>query len=209
MGHPRKRVRRLPIIGVTGGVGTGKSLLASLFAEWGGFLISGDEIGNKIVDESAGLRRKLVSAFGPDILAGGRVRRSVLAQKAFSSRECTELLNRLVHPPLLRELNRQIDRAARSRRFQAVIVDAALLTEWGRHRVRCDWLVGVWAPLYLRKRRLRRRGWSDDQIQGRMRGQMPWESRRKMVDCIVKNDDSVTTLKRRARLCWEKVVSCH
>jgi len=160
------------------------------------------------VNQSASLRRRLVTVFGPDILTGGKVRRSVLAQKAFSSSESAEFLNHLVHPPLLRELNREIERAARSGRHRAVIVDAALLAEWGRRRVHCDCLVGVWAPLALRNERLRQRGWGDDQIRGRMRSQMPWRARRELVDCVVKNDGSLAMLRRRARLCWEKALSC-
>lgn len=207
MVHPRNSRKRLPIIGVTGGVGTGKSLVASLFVRWGGLLISGDEIGKRVVDQSVGLRRRLVGAFGPDILKGGRIQRSVLAEKAFATRESAELLNRLVHPLLLRELNREIDRAARSPGRRAVIVDAALLAEWGRRRVHWDCLVGVWAPLALRKEWLRKRGWTDDQIRGRMRGQLTWRERREIVDCVVKNDGSLAMLERRARLCWEKVLS--
>jgi dephospho-CoA kinase len=61
--------------------------------------------------------------------------------------------------------------------------------------------------LALRKEWLRKRGWTDDQIRGRMRGQLTWRERREIVDCVVKNDGSLAMLERRARLCWEKVLS--
>jgi dephospho-CoA kinase len=207
MPHPHRAARRLPVIGVTGGAGAGKSLVASLFARWGGLLISGDEIGKRVVDGSACLRRRLVKAFGPGILKGGKIRRSVLAKRAFADRTATELLNRLVHPLLIRELNREIGRAARSSRYRAVVVDAALLVEWGQRQVHWEYLVGVWAPATLRRERLRARGWTDDQIRGRMRGQLPWCARRRVIDCVVKNDGSLAMLERRARLCWERIIS--
>jgi dephospho-CoA kinase len=182
--------------------------VASLFVRWGGALVSGDETGKRVVDRSAELRRRLASEFGADVLINGRIQRSVLAAKAFESRESTECLNRIIHPHLLRELNREIDHAARLSQHEAVVVDAALLAEWGRKRVHWDYLVGVWAPLALRKERLRRRGWTDDQIMGRMRGQLPWTVRRQMADCVVKNDKSLAMLEHRARLCWENIISC-
>lgn len=196
------------MIGVTGGAGAGKSLVASLFVRWGGALVSGDETGKRVVDRSAAIRRRLANEFGAGVLVKGRIQRSVLAAKAFESQEATALLNRIVHPHLLRELNREIDRTARQTRYDAVVVDAALLAEWGRRRVHWDYLVGVWAPLALRKERLRKRGWTDDQIRGRMRGQLPWTVRRQMADCVVKNDRSLAMLEHRARLCWENIISC-
>ncbi len=203
-----KSGRRIQIIGITGGVGAGKSQVAGLFVRWGGVMVSGDDIGKQVVDRSRMLRRQLVRAFGEDVIRGDRIVRSRLAERAFSSRQSTARLNRLVHPYLLRELNRQISRARRVPGCRAVIVDAALLAEWGRRRVRWDTLVGVWAPLAVRRRRLRKRGWDDRQINGRIRGQMSWRARRQMTDHVVKNDGSLVTLERRARFCWEKIISC-
>lgn len=202
-----KVVRRLPVVGITGGVGSGKSLVATLFVRWGGVLVSGDEIGKQVLNQSATLRRQLVAAFGGAILRRGRIQRAVLAERAFATRESIDRLNRLVHPLLLRELGRAIDKAATSKRHRAVIVDAALLAEWGRPKVRWDVLVGVWAPSAQRRERLLERGWTDGQIRARMRSQMPWRQRQKLLDCVVKNDGSMAMLKRRARLCWEKVLS--
>lgn len=204
----RSAGRRVPVIGITGGVGAGKSQVAELFVRWGGVLVSGDDIGKLVVDRSAPLRRKLVRAFGADILRAGRVHRPRLASKAFASRQATTLLNQLVHPYLLRELNRQIARASSVKGCRAVVVDAALLAEWGRKRVRWDHLVGVWASVAERTKRLKRRGWNPQEIKGRMRGQMSWNARRRMADYVVKNDGSLATLERRARFCWGKIISC-
>ena len=208
MPRTSKARKRLPVVGITGGVGSGKTLVATLFVRWGGVLISGDEIGRQVLNQSVALRQRLVAAFGDAILRRGRVRRAVLAERAFATRESIDRLNRLVHPSLLRELRRQIESATRSRHYQVVVVDAALLAEWGRPRVRWDYLVGVWAPRDMRKRRLLERGWTNDQIRARMRSQMPWQERRKLLDYVVKNVGSVAMLRGRARQCWEKVLSC-
>ncbi|MEW5874032.1 MAG: dephospho-CoA kinase [Candidatus Zixiibacteriota bacterium] len=202
-----RKGRLLPVIGITGGIGSGKTAVASLFRKWGGVVVSGDRIGHDIVDSSPRVRRRLIAAFGTDIESRGQIRRDRLAALAFNSRESLQRLNRIVHPPLIRELNRQVAQARRSQRHQAVVIDAALLTEWGIGRVRWDCLVGVWAPAAERRERARRKGWTDAQFRERSRWQMPWSERRRLVDCIVKNDSSLSVLQGRARLCWMKLLS--
>jgi dephospho-CoA kinase len=199
--------RALPVVGITGAAGTGKSQVASLFKHWGGSLISGDEVGKDVVDRSARLRLELAAAFGGDILRGGQLKRALLAQRAFASPAATDRLNQIVHPRLLKELNLRIHKARRSRRYTAVVVDAALLAEWGPDCAYWDCLIGVWAPLNLRQQRLRARGWSEKQITALNRCQMSWAKRRAMVDFVVKNDASLTQLEYRARLCWQKILS--
>ena len=206
--HPRARAaRRLPVIGLTGGVGSGKSIVAAHFERWGGIIVSGDRIGHDVLTGSADVRRRLARAFGKDVLRGERVRRDLLAARAFADDESILRLNAIVHPPLIRQLNREVRQARRRRDATAVVIDAALLAEWGIGKIEWDYLVGIWAPRRLRLRWLKRRGWSEADIRARMRRQMTWTERRKLVDCVVKNDGALTLLERRARHCWQKVVS--
>lgn len=197
----------LPVIGITGAVGTGKSAVAALFRRWGGVVVSGDAVGKDVVNRSAGLRRQLARAFGDDILGRRGIKRALLARRAFANAEATARLNEIVHPYLLKELNARIRKARRSVGHGAVVIDAALLAEWGPSRVHWDCLVGVWAPMALRRQRLRRRGWTDEEITRRARRQMSWTRRLAMTDYVVKNDGDLTQLERRARLCWEKILS--
>ncbi|MEW5702845.1 MAG: dephospho-CoA kinase [Candidatus Zixiibacteriota bacterium] len=206
MGVSNRCRRHIPVIGITGQIGAGKSVVAGLFAAWGGVVISGDRLGHEVIARSARLRRRLVDVFGTDVLRRGQIDRTRLAQRAFATAEGTCRLNALVHPLLLRELARQIRLAAGRPETKAVVIDAALLPEWGRERVAWDKLIGVWAPLALRHDRLKRRGWDDHQIRLRSRRQLAWRQRRALCDCVVKNDGSRALLRRRARLCWEKIV---
>jgi len=209
--HPRSRSRTglLPVIGLTGGVGTGKSIVAACFKRWGGVVISGDRIGHDVLSRSESVRRKLAHAFGDDIIRSGKVQRGVLAERAFVDDKSIRRLNAIIHPLLIRQLNEAVGAARRSRRFKAVVIDAALLAEWGVGRIKWDYLVGIWAPRHRRLGWLRKRGWADAEIRARMRRQMPWVRRRRMVDCIVKNDGSLSALERRARHCWEKMLSLY
>ena len=177
-----------------------------MFASWGGVVLSGDEIGHRVVDRSPQIRRRLANAFGEDIMRSGRVDRALLVRRAFASSEMTLRLNRIVHPALVRELNRQVARAKDAPRAKAVVIDAALLVEWGLGRIHWDRLVGVSAPYSLRVKRLRARGLTPSQIRRFSRAQMPWNLKRAYCDAIVKNDSSLAILRRQARLCWGKLL---
>lgn len=204
---PARARNKVPIIGVTGPIGAGKSVVSALFARWGAVVVSGDNIGRAVVDASPRLRWQLARAFGADILRRGHLDRALLAERAFAGRDGILRLNSIVHPPLVREMQRQIRRARRRPEVRAVVVDAALLVEWGQGQIGWDWLVGVWAPWQIRRARLHRKGWTDRQIRDRAGGQATWAARRRICNLVVKNDASTAILQRRARLCWEKMVS--
>lgn len=179
-----------------------------MFAGWAGSgpVISGDDIGREVIDGSATLRRRLAREFGSDILAQGVIDRRLLASRAFADGRAIARLNALVHPPLVGVLKRRIGEGRKRRRARAVIVDAALLVEWGRDDIGWDVLVGVWAPEALREARLKARGWTRGEMRRRAGGQIPWVRKRVLCDCIVANDGSRLVLRRRARLCWQKVL---
>lgn len=199
-------LKRLPVIGITGSIGSGKSMVAQFFAEWGARVISGDQIGREILGGSPSVQRRLIRAFGDGIAPGGRIDRGRLALKAFATPQSLLVLNQIIHPPLIRELNRRVAHARRSKRHRAVVIDAALLAEWGIGRIHWDHLVGVWAPVAVRQKRLKAK-WTAAEFHARARRQMPWSRRKKLVDCVVKNDSGLRALKVRARLCWIKLLS--
>jgi|CXWL01.1.fsa_nt_gi dephospho-CoA kinase len=194
-----------PVIGVTGSIGSGKSAVAALFSEWGAAVISADQIGRDAIESSATLRRRLAASFGRDILASGILDRALLARRAFALPESVLRLNQMVHPPLIRALNQRVDELRRSRPV-AVVIDAALLVEWGAGRIHWDRLIGVWAPRRLRYQRLRTRGVTEAQIVAFEQAQAPWTVKRALCDFIVKNDASRRELRSRARHCWEKLL---
>lgn len=197
---------RLPVIGVTGPIGSGKSSVADCLRRWGAIVLSGDAVGHDVVDRSALLRRRLARVFGPEILAGGGINRSRLAQRAFRSRMTVQALNRIVHPALVAELNRRARAAHRNRRARAVVIDAALLVEWGIGRVHWDILIGVNAPYQMRRSRLRKRGVSGAAMRRISRAQMPWKQKQSYCDFVINNDSSLAILRERLRPHWDRIV---
>ena len=203
----RSRTSPPIIVGVTGPIGAGKSSVCAMFRRWGAIVVSGDEAGKAAVDSSPAVRRALAARFGADVVEGGRLNRALVGQRAFASARGVQNLNRIVHPPLIRLLKTGIRRARRDPHAKAVVIDAALLVEWGIGQLPWDVLVGVWAPRSERLRRLRARGVRPAQIRAIERAQMPWSQKRRYCNLIVKNGSSLAVLRREARLCWQNLLS--
>jgi len=172
-------VKRL-VVGLAGGVGSGKSTVAAIFIKQGARGIDADALGHRVLDLPA-VRAGLVRDWGDEILRDGRVDRAALARLAFRSRKSVARLNRRVHLEILREIRRRI---ARTRGW--VVLDAALLYETGADAL-CDKVVYVSAPRALRARRVRSRGWSPGELKRRERFQLPVLYKKKKADYVIDN----------------------
>ncbi len=177
------------VVGLAGGVASGKSTVAAFFRKKGARVIDADVIGHEILDLPR-IRARLVRAWGRGILRDGRVDRAELARAAFRSRASAGRLNRIVHPAILRTILREI-RAARG----WAILDAALLFESGCDAL-CDRVVFVDAPRTLRIRRAASRGWSRGELARRERLQWPASVKRRRADYVIDNTGSKSRTER-------------
>lgn len=168
------------VVGLAGGVGSGKSTVAGIFINQGAQGIDADALGHRVLDLPR-VRAGMARDWGPGILVKGRVDRAALARLAFRSRESVARLNRRVHPEILREIRRRI---ARARGW--VVLDAALLFETGADAL-CDAVVFVSAPRALRARRTRSRGWGPGEVGRRERFQFPVAYKKKKADYVIDN----------------------
>lgn len=171
------------VVGLAGGVGSGKSTVARIFAKWGARAIDADAVGHRVLDLPR-MRAALARDWGRGILRGGRVDRAALARLAFRSRKSVARLNRRVHPAILREIRRRIS-AARG----WVVLDAALLFETGADAL-CDVVVFVSAPRQVRAGRIRSRGWGPGELRRRERFQFPVVYKKKKADYVLNNAGS-------------------
>jgi dephospho-CoA kinase len=172
-------VKRL-VVGLAGGVGSGKSTVAAIFIKLGAQGIDADALGHRVLDLPA-VRAALVRDWGKEILRDGRVDRAALARLAFRSRGSVARLNRRVHPEILRQIRRRITKAR-----GWVVLDAALLFETGADAL-CDRIVYVSAPRALRARRVRSRGWGPEELRRRERYQLPVVYKKKKADYVIDN----------------------
>ena len=170
------------VVGLAGGVGSGKSTVAALFRKWGARVVDADVLGHRLLDAPR-VRARLVRLFGPGLLRGRRIDRRALAVEAFQSRRSVERLNRTVHPAILRAIRENI---RRSRGRDLLVLDAALLFETGADGL-CDRVVYVDVPRAERARRVRSRGWAAGELARRESFQRPTAYKRKRANYVIDN----------------------
>ena len=193
------------LIGLTGPIGSGKSTVATMLAKWGAVVIDADQIGREVVANNRSVQQKLVSTFGPGVLSNsGEIDRESLAGVAFRTENSRSQLNRIVHPPLLRELGRQVKKA--NGRRKVVVIDAALLIEWGLNR-KVDLVIVVGAPQRLRLERLTARGLRPSDAKKRMQRQPSPKVFHDAADVLLGNTGSKSDLRKAVRFLWDQLIA--
>jgi dephospho-CoA kinase len=192
-------------VGIYGRIGSGKSEVARMFAELGAAVISADRIGRDVVDQDRSVLQALVDAFGESIIdSEGHLIRRELGRIAFSSPESRAKLDSIVHPPLLERLRAEISDHQASSLHSVVVVDAALILNWGLER-ELDVLVCVTAPEESIIRRLANSGLSEREAKGRLNSQLPVESQVSRADYVIENDGGIEKLRREAARVFDRI----
>ncbi|MFH1335266.1 MAG: dephospho-CoA kinase [Candidatus Zixiibacteriota bacterium] len=196
------------LIGITGGIACGKTEVSKVFRKKGAVVLSGDRIGKEVAEKNRGILKELVRTFGSQILnKRGGLNRRRLGEIAFASKISKEKLNRMVHPYLLNELRRKIEGLGKKHHRGMVVIDAALIVEWGLQK-ELDYLIFVQSKREDRIRRLReKKGYSRKESEGRIKSQLPEKTKRKLADFVIKNDKGLDELQERANRVWKKIVS--
>lgn len=193
------------ILGITGNIASGKSLVARRFQEKGCSLIDADKVAHELYATNRGLLQQLAGQFGPEILhPDGTLNRRRLGNRVFGDPESLSELNRIVHPHLLVAVRERIFSALRV--FNRVVLDAALIVEWGI-RGEIDFLVLVTAPEPLRLNRLMERdGLTRMEAEQRMLTQMPDSEKRVHADVVIENNSEPSDLIRKSDSVWESIM---
>lgn len=170
-------------VGVTGGIGSGKSTLCRLFIERGIPVYDTDAAAKSLMQEDDALMSAIAARFGEECYRDGALNRAYLAQQLFSDDAAREALNRLVHPAVVADF----ERWAAEQQSDYLIVESALLYEAGLDE-RLDRVVAVLAPESLRvERAMQRDGATEEQIRARMAAQMSDEELHRRADITVVN----------------------
>ena len=195
------------VIGVTGGVGTGKSTVAGMFRRLGAVVLDADAIAHRLMEPKRLAWRKIIEAFGRGMLnEDGTVNRRRLAAQVFEHDQRRKRLETILHPGVMRDVRRQLHRLRRARRVQAVVLDIPLLMEVGAQHV-VDALVVVTAPPEVQRERVRQRhGWSDAELDARIRAQWDLSAKAALADYVVDNADGVDATRTQVTRIWQKLV---
>lgn len=182
----------MKIVGLTGGIGSGKSTVANIFKKLGIAIYDSDQQAKNLYSKSVELRTKMISNFGEDIYTGNQINRKKLADIVFNDSEKLALLNGIVHPLLKLDF----DDWREDQTGEYVIREAAILIESGAYKT-CDFVVVVTANKELRVSRVRLRdGASQNEVEQRVSNQISDNERLSYADFVIRNNGTESLIEQ-------------
>jgi dephospho-CoA kinase len=189
------------VIGLTGGIGCGKSLAAQYFAELGALVIDADQLSRAAIERGSEGFDEVVSFFGDSVLNNGDIDRRVLGEVIFKDPEAKKKLESIIHPFVRREFEEAV---ASLKSDETLVYEIPLLVETGGQD-RFDVVVTVESSLENRIARLRQRGMHISEIEGRIASQATREQRIEIADYLIENDGSEDELLRQVENIWDSL----
>ena len=195
-------------IGLTGGIGAGKSTVSAILAELGAFVIDADKVGHEIYLPGREAWHRLVETFGREVLAPGEtIDRKRLGAIVFADPLALKRLNDIVHPIMFRDLGERIRRKREEGFTAPIVVEAAVLIEasW-LPLVDVVWVVVAAREVLIERVRLQR-GLSTREAEARIESQLPDAERARRADLVIENTGSVADLRDRVARAWQELLA--
>lgn len=198
----------LLVIGLTGGIASGKSTVSGMFADLGATVINADDAGREVVAPGEPALAELVAAFGPEYLTEeGGLDRKALGSRVFGDRRALAVLNRITHARIGRRLSDQLgDLARRAPALPIVVVEAAVLIEGGWAPLVDRILVVVTQPSVQVARLIDGFGFTAAQADARVHAQLPLRSRLRFADYQVGGEGPLDFTRAQAAAIWDELV---
>jgi dephospho-CoA kinase len=190
-------------VGLTGGIASGKTTVAAMFRARGASILEADRIAHELMTPWQPAYEEIVRAFGREILGpDGSINRKRLGAMIFADAARREQLNRIVHPRVIAEQEKELARMAREQPGAVAMVEAALLVEAGYHK-QLDKLVVTWCRPEQQLERLLAKGLSRGDADARIAAQLPSEEKRRLADYVIDCSGSLAETERQVGQVWE------
>ncbi len=196
----------MKVVGLTGGIASGKSVVSGMLADLGVKIIDLDKIAREVVEPNKPAWKEIIEYFGEELLLSDRtIDRKALGERVFANSEAREKLNEITHPRIVRELFKLIEKYRREKE-EVVVVDAALLFE-----IKIDeWLkpvIVVSANEEDQIKRLQERdGYRREQTLERIRAQMTLKEKVRLADYVIDNSGSREDTRKQVEKVWKKIM---
>ena len=190
------------VVGLTGGIGSGKSLAAQFFSQLGALVIDADQLARSAIERGSEGFDEVLLRFGDTVLKNGDIDRVALGQIVFENPEAQKDLEEIIHPRIRAEFEEAV---ASLNPGQIMVYEIPLLVETNAAD-RFDFVITVESDAELRKQRLRARGMFHSDIEKRMASQATEQQRRAIADCVLTNDGSEDDLLRQVENVWESTI---
>jgi len=193
------------VIGLTGGIGSGKSTVGAMLKDLGAAFIDADKVGHKLLREDNDLKWAIISAFGEGILDQDQaIDRQKLARIVFCDSQALSQLNAITHPAISQAVSEQVAEF-RSEGYKVVVVEAALLVEAGwSNQADVIWLT-VAPPDVIMQRLVGNMGYSEAEASSRIACQVSNVIRRRYANALIDTDTSLVELKSQVKTLWQSL----
>jgi len=191
-------------IGLTGGIGSGKSAVSNFLAELGAIIIDADRIGHELLESNSQVQQQIFNAFNQRAFTpDGIIDRKKLGEIVFKDSKARTQLNSITHPPIFRVIQGRLEECRRQG-AKVVVIEAPLLLETSWATVTDEvWVTTATKTVIIE--RLERRGISYKDAMARIRSQMPDSERLKLADVVIENDCDLGELKLKVEQLWQSL----
>jgi dephospho-CoA kinase len=196
----------IPVIGLTGGIGAGKSTVTHMLEELGAAVIDADKVGHQIYLPDLPAWREIVGTFGQEVLHADRtINRQSLGKIVFADPEALRTLNRIVHPKMFERMAELIAELRVRGDMEAIVIEAAILIEANWQPLADQiWLVVASEPVVI-ERLAKQRNLSPEQVRTRIAAQLSNEERLKHAHVVIRNDGSLDEVRAAVQQAWDQV----
>ena len=194
-------------VGITGGIGSGKSTASNRMADWGAYVFDADKEAKNILIENKKVYQQIIDQFSPDIInPDNTINQKKLAKIAFSNRKNQMALNSILHPYVFHLIDKKYAKIKNKKDISIFVVDAALIFETGLDK-QLDYIVLVSAKFDLRmSRTIKRRSISYKEIKRRMDLQLPEKTKIKMADFVINNNHDKNELMKKVDEMYKEII---
>jgi len=194
------------VLGITGGIGSGKSTASQILGELGAFVIDADLVGHKIYQPDTPAWREIVETFGDDVIASDRsIDRAKLGPIVFSAPEKLAALNKIMHGKIYAYIQGQIDYVRDHDPNRVIAVEAAILLEAGwRSLVEALWVVVASEDVVINRLQIYK-NMGEAQARARINAQMTNDERIAQADQVIWNNDSLPDLRQAVEASWQRL----
>jgi dephospho-CoA kinase len=189
---------KLVKIAVTGGVASGKTTVCQLFQKLGAYVVSADAIAHELFDPHTDLGQQIVHTLGSDILQNGKINKQLVAEKVFKDPKRLLELEKILHPPVLKEIEQQYAIACKTEGFTAFVVEVPLLFEIGAEAF-YDVTIAVEAEPDIAKRRFQAKGYKEEDYIRRMGRQLAPHVKAAKAHYTIKNNGTLEDLEKQVQ----------
>lgn len=196
----------MKVIGLTGGIASGKSTVSILLKNKGAVIIDADEISRKVMEKGTKVFSEIVKYFGDKILGkDGNINRQKLGQIVFSNTDFLKVLNDITHPAIIYEIKKKLALLEKTGE-PVVVIDAALLLESGLNLLTDEvWVVAVSKETQLRRLMIRDNLIDKNQAIERIKSQMPQDEKLKYANKVIDNDKDIEHTKKQVDNLWKEL----